>query len=91
MQEVQGAGNGIAPPQPEPSGLPPARAWALKLSESWHVMSSALGLKRLQEMLQVRLHLQVARCHAAVLSPTPCVIAMHETVPVCFTDTTHRL
>ena len=38
---------------PEPVGAV-AATWYRLLSASWHTMAHALGLKRLQELLQVR-------------------------------------
>lgn len=51
--------------------------WRLKLSETWHAMSQVLGLRRLQEFMQVRAKLVLISrlsCRASAQGNMHCVV-----------------
>lgn len=47
-----------------------ARQWYFKFSQTWRTMAQALGLKRLQELIQVWLHVLLAPAMADVSCAT---------------------
>jgi hypothetical protein len=50
MNEQPAAGGTVLSVRTDPVVEP---KWYLKISEAWHTMSQHLGLKRLQELIQV--------------------------------------